>query len=209
MSPTHAYLVVERYWGASSHDDVSSGAATAEQLATKLRAAVEREGYPSIAAFVESSAALEHKETPSRVLGVRRLFSEGLLDASDPTVEVLREARAIPETLWRVLRTVDPITHRLRPADSIGAPPRNPSRTISWAISLVDGDGKVTPLDLDPKHSPGSQLPVALIAKTLAYLERAGWTVLNLSEDRGVNDDASESFVVRQRYLLHRRTTEQ
>jgi hypothetical protein len=158
---------------------------------------------------MESPAVLHHQETPSRRLGVGRLFSEGLLDPTDPAVAPLRTARTIPESLWKVLRTVDPVSHTRRPVAAIGAPPLNDTRVRSWAISFVDADGQVAPFDLDPELTPGLQLPVPLIARTLDHLGKEGWRVLNLSEDRGVNDDASESFVLRQRYLLHRALAKQ
>ena len=73
----------------------------------------------------------------------------------------------------------------------------------SWGLSIQIA-GKVEDVAVDPQRLPASDVPTTAILKELDRLGNDGWTVVHVSEDRAINDDASKSSVTCQRYLLSR-----
>jgi hypothetical protein len=66
-------------------------------------------------------------------------------------------------------------------------------------------DDSTRVFSIDPTVFRGAELPIAAILGALNELANEGWSVVHTSEDRGIDDSASRSFVVRQRFLLRRR----
>lgn len=217
MATSYAYLIVEqqRYpmepaenaRAASTPDSKSTGTAGdsfADQLRNALDAAAKSAGYGSLERLM-SSVRMRGRSTPSRAEHVRGLVQAGLLEED---AEISRMVSgAVPDAAWDVFREIHP--DRGRGQRIPKPPPRPPSQRAggrvvdSWSLSVHASDG-VTPIDIDPARTPGHELPVALIAKSLETLASEGWAVVHVSEDRAIDDSASTSHVVRQRILLCR-----
>jgi len=135
---------------------------------------------------------------------------QGLLDAGllNDDAEISQMVNgAVPDPAWAILGTIHPGRGREQPIPEPEARAPSQARTRfvdSWSLSIHTGDGVTAPIDVDPTRVPGGALPVALIAQTLEALSSEGWTVVHVSEDRSIDDQASTSHVVRQRVLLSR-----
>ena len=70
-----------------------------------------------------------------------------------------------------------------------------------WTARFTDPDVR---LAWDPAIHTGSEFPHSEVPQVLDGLARDGWEIVSVSEDRGVDDDATVSFVGRARYLLRR-----
>lgn len=74
---------------------------------------------------------------------------------------------------------------------------------MSWMLRFQQAED-VREFKIDPKKWPANALPAQEIIRALNALAGDGWRVIDVSEDRSINDDASRSFIVAQRYLLER-----
>jgi hypothetical protein len=68
---------------------------------------------------------------------------------------------------------------------------------------MVRPDGRhELPLDAVAATDPG--IPTAAILGLLEKLGTDDWTLTHVSEDRGIDENADQSFVIAARYLLRR-----
>lgn len=210
----YAYLVVERQRyplgvpseakPPDSHEATpASGGDFPDRLRSTLDAAAKNAGYGSLERLMNSARTIA-RPTPSRAQHVRRLLDAGLVSEDN---EISRMAESgVPDAAWEVLKAIDPDLGR---EQQLREPPPPPQRTSaarcieSWSLALHTSEGVVS-FDVDPTQAPGDVLPLVLIAETLERLALERWTVVQVSEDRAIDDAASRSHVVRQRFLLCR-----
>lgn len=217
MATSYGYLIVEQHrypmepaekaGAESTADSTSAGTAGdsfADQLRNALDAAAKSAGYGSLERLMSSVRVLG-RSTPSRAEHVRSLVQAGLLKEDAEISQMM--SGAVPDPAWALFHQVHPDRGR---GQRIPKPPARPAsqgardRVVdSWSLSVHASDG-VTSIDIDPARTPGHELPVALIAKSLETLSVEGWAVVHVSEDRAIDDSASTSHVVRQRILLRR-----
>jgi hypothetical protein len=216
MTSCYAYLVVERkrYPIEAAGEANASGSANAksaptaddsfpDRLRSVLDAAAKAAGYGSLDRLM-GSVRVRNRSTPSRALHVQGLLNAGLLKEDAEISKMVNGA--VPDPAWEILGAIHPGHGRGQriPEPGTKAPLQAKTRFIdSWSLSVHADDG-VTPIDVDPTRAPGSALPVALIAQTLEKLSSEGWAVVHISEDRSIDDQASASYVIRQRVLLRR-----
>lgn len=77
----------------------------------------------------------------------------------------------------------------------------------SWTAELVDGDGRCEPHDLGAAEWSWWGAPVAATNRLLNRLSGEGWSLVHISEDRGLYqgvDATDESSPTRIRYLMRR-----
>lgn len=166
----------------------------------------KQSGYSSLEALLRSPKTAQAGPTPARSAHVRALVAAGLLD-EDASVRLLVSG-SVPDVAWRAL---GPVTPGRGPAQKLPQPEaataqhvRTGPRTVaSWSVTLHDRSETRT-LAVDPLRWPQRALPIGVVLSALDALDGEGWTVLALSEDRAIDDTASVSRVVRQRYLLRR-----
>ena len=214
MTARYAYLVVERQrypveasnearTAAPSNTPAAADGAFPDRLRDALDAAAKAAGYGSLKRLM-GSVRVRGRLTPSRSAHVQGLLDTGLLDA-DAEISQMASG-AVPDPAWEVLGAIHPGRGRGQRIPDPASKASSTARTRfidSWSLSVRAGDG-VTPIDVDPDRTPGRELPVALIARTLESLAAEGWDVVHVSEDRSIDDEASASHVVRQRILLRR-----
>lgn len=78
------------------------------------------------------------------------------------------------------------------------------SEVRTWRADLYV-DGTATPLDIDTSQGWKYGLPIEEILRILNDLADKGWTVLHVSEDRGLytgEDAQNDAYVTRARYML-------
>lgn len=208
MTARYAYLVIERQRspiGAMSDSDAlgsadamsasAAGDSFSNQLRGALDAAARSAGYGSLERLMES-VRVRGRSTPSRTAHVRGLLDAGLLDEDAEISQMMNGA--VPDPTWEILGAIHPDRGQGQRI------PEVPSQAkMRWSLSLHAGDG-VTPIDVDRTGTPGSALPIALIAQTLEALSSEGWAVVHISEDRSIDDQASASRVIGKRILLRR-----
>jgi hypothetical protein len=217
MGASYAYLIVaqKRYaidppgdtTPLEAGEEVPSTDAT-DPFPTRLRRALDTAargaGYGSLQRLM-GSVRVRELSTPHRAEQVQGLLGAGLLEGD---AEVSQMANgAVPDPIWTVLREIQAGRGQDQP---IPGPPRKATlskkktRFIdSWSLAMHSSAG-VTPVEIEPAEAPGHTLPVALIARALEALSSEGWTVIQVSEDRSIDDAATTSWVVRQRFLLRR-----
>jgi hypothetical protein len=228
MMAHYAYLVVKRGRVAldqpsekpvPSEKSVSSQeapiAATSGDFPDRVRntldAAAKSVGYGTLERLMGSTRTLG-RPTPSRAAHVRRLVEAGLVSEDESVSKMV--GGAVPDAAWEILGAIHPDggtgqpIPKLSSASAEGADGtrvrRHGRRFVdSWSLALHAGDG-VTPIAADSADHFKSTLPLGLIAKTLETLASEGWSVVQVSEDRAIDDAASTSRVVQQRFLLRR-----
>lgn len=150
------------------------------------------------------------KTTPARAAHVKALVSAGAIHGQD--VAGLLATDKVPDLVWQIVEKLEASRGRdqeiqLPAAERTGSPLAAPATSVrqisSWSIRLMDANSE-TEFAVDPVRYPQKALPLDLIAHALATLRQEGWELVHTSEDRGVDDAASASFVVRQRFLLAR-----
>jgi hypothetical protein len=220
MSVSYGYLIVNRHTYKVPRDlspPISSdeplphlpdGQGFEERLRVVLDLAAQNAAYGSLQALL-SSPRSRSRRAPARAQHVRELVDAGLL-ARDQAVERMLDG-AVPDDAWEILRQVTTQGGGSQPLPAVRNPrhapvqsPRGTTRSVpSWTLQFNHA-GEITLIDIDPMLVPGDILPLAEITGALDHLAADGWKVLDVSEDRAVNDDASASFVIGQRYLLVR-----
>jgi hypothetical protein len=83
------------------------------------------------------------------------------------------------------------------------APPP-PADTSCWFAELTTGEGNEQKRLWDPVEHRERVLPVNLLPEILDKLGEEGWQPVHFSEDRGIDDDASTSYLIEIRILLNR-----
>lgn len=206
----HAYLVVERHRytsepEASAGDPDAVGSHFSARLRTILDTVARDEGYGSLERLLDSP---RHNvvAAPARGAHTRALVQASLLTNDGPVSVLCRGV--VPDPIWAVLRGVEPAKgfSQNMPLPALRHRPQtNQSSSVdSWAV-MLETAGTRRQLPLDPTTHPATRLPTAFVLDQLDRLaSEERWSVLHLSEDRGIDDDASASFVLRQRYLLRR-----
>lgn len=113
--------------------------------------------------------------------------------------------KSVPDAVWWVLHGVNAGGGDRQPIPGFARETQTAKALVnSWSVSLRSAHD-VTEIPLDPLMYPESNgLPIDLTLTTLDRLQTDGWSVVHVSEDRAIDDGASTSFVVRQRFLLHR-----
>lgn len=177
------------------------------RLEDALNAAARDAGYSSHTVLMRSVRTLQ-RATPARVDHVESLIRAGLIQQAD--ADRLRLLRSVPDPAWAVISHIDPSSGDEQP---IPAPSevgqarssRKPTHRVvpSWRLLLRDGRGE-REIPLKPDRHPAHKLPLDPIAEALTSLAAEGWSLAHTSEDRRVDDHASESTVSRMRFLLTR-----
>lgn len=210
MGAHYAYLVIERQRYPTevadkaptfgSGDRRAGGDAFPQRLRAALDAAAESDGYGSLERLL-ASVRVRGRSTPSRAAHVQGLLDAGLLSEDAEIAQMA--SGAVPDLAWEILGSVHPDRgHGQGVPESRRA--QSKTRFIdSWSLLVCTGDG-VRTVDVEPTQTPGHELPIALIARTLDSLAAEGWEVVHISEDRSINDEASASRVDCQRVLLRR-----
>lgn len=88
-----------------------------------------------------------------------------------------------------------------------GLPPT--SDVLTWQSELVHGDGRVEPYDLGDPGWSWWGVPASQVAAVLDALASEGWSLVHVSEDKGLFSGATagfESYPARIRYLLRRQS---
>jgi hypothetical protein len=218
---SYAYLIVEQKLyvvesepepGPVSESERDHGRACArgtfpDQVRDALEESARQAGYSSVETMMLSPRTLA-LTTPTRAEHVRNLVAAGLLNEDDAAVQ--RLISAVPDAAWAILSAIDPArgASQAVPWPDDGRATRlsrahMPGTVESWSLAVHKADAVVA-IAVDPKRCPARVLPVPLILEALDSLGADGWTVVHVSEDRSINDAASTSFVVRQRFLLRR-----
>jgi hypothetical protein len=194
MADSYCYLVIEQhpYGVPRDEQEMAEMPPGPDSLVPALRAVLGEPGY---------ATRLSHiRETPSRATALDRIVAAGFLEP-DEAARLFPDGR-ITDRAWAILRPFDP---------EIGPPParRDPDRgselkTVrSWSLRIL-GPADPTPIDIDPLAFPDNTLPLTAIVAALEDLAADGWAVVEVSEDRGIDDAAGRSHVVAQRILLSR-----
>lgn len=211
MDGNYAYLVVEHhtYWveppvkapPADSPSDTDHQLPFALRLRQTLDVCGKYDGYGSLDAMLNSPR--QRPPQAARAEHVRRLVESGLLQQDGAVNRML--GGVVPEPAWKVLKEIEPEKGEHQP---VPVRRRREARTTaqgvrSWSMKLYES-ARETEFPVDHGTFPQSTLPLAAVLETLDQLAKDGWYVRSLSEDRSIADDASRSFVIRQRYLLAR-----
>jgi hypothetical protein len=144
--------------------------------------------------------------TPARVERLRECLEQGLL-SQEIALDLTKTGR-ITDSGWESISKLSPKTTR---AGNAAEPPLKPPLTkplkyeniVCWTAELQTTTG-VSRLDFNPLRNKDRRFPSAAVAHALNELSDDGWRVIHVSEDRGVDQDASVNFVTATRFFLAR-----
>ena len=172
------------------------------RLRNALDGAARRAGYGSLTRLMRSPRTAE-LSTPNRAAHVQLLLNAGLLSEDHEVAGMTRGA--VPDAIWEIVRAIRPDrgSDQSIPNVETPAPARRASTRFvdSWSLAL-HSSADARSIAIDPARAPGNTLPLPVIAETLDALASEGWSIVQISEDRAIDDAASISHVVRQRFLL-------
>jgi hypothetical protein len=141
------------------------------------------------------------RPTPSRAAALDRVVEAGLLAAED-AAELFPDRR-IADPAWEILRSLDPGAESFPPPPGASSPASSTTKVRSWSLELLTAE-ETSSFDIDPRAFPATRLPTRAILAALEELAADGWQVVQVSEDREIDEAASRNYVVAQRILLTR-----
>lgn len=139
------------------------------------------------------------RETPSRAAALNRIV-EGKLLLREDAMRLFPD-RKITDPAWEILRLFDPEVRAMPQPPNLSSSP--PTKIKSWSLRLITSD-ETTWMDINPLAFPSRTFPTPAVLAALDDLSADGWKVVHVSEDREVDDAASQSYVIGQRILLAR-----